>query len=230
MLNRCDSGVLGRASPPSQWVGNATKERARAGYTPQRRRFFSLLSSFLSLSRWRSKKTFFFYLIKGNKWRATRRPHASSSASGASVCCADSNWQLVPYFNSRSLSVADTYRAHGGNFTVRAASIPCSFHLVRLSLLNVEPFTRYHVANKWFMLIQAAKSKQRESDSGEKAPAMLMNSASVNVPCLVQWHHLRKPDGTHAILMGSLSFVYRDCDNCHLADSFLQPLTDRHNR
>lgn len=91
------------------------------------------------------QKNFFFFFNFNKREqmeeiRATRRPPASSSASGASVCRTDSNWQLVPYFNSRSLSVADTYRAHGGNFTARAALIPCSIHLGQLLLLNVEPY------------------------------------------------------------------------------------------
>lgn len=127
-------------------MGNATKERAGAGYTPPEATgcFFFLPSSILASHDDGAKNLlFFFYSIKGNKWRRSGRPGgppASSSASGASVCRTDSNWQLVPYFNSRSLSVADTYRAHGGNFTARAALIPCSFHLGRLLLLNVEPY------------------------------------------------------------------------------------------
>lgn len=39
MLNRCD-----RASPASCWMRNTTKERAGAGYTPQRPFFFNLVS------------------------------------------------------------------------------------------------------------------------------------------------------------------------------------------
>lgn len=61
-------------------MGNATKERAGAGYTPPEATgcFFFLPSSFLASHDDGAKNLFlllfFFNSIKGNKWRRSGRP------------------------------------------------------------------------------------------------------------------------------------------------------------